>query len=51
MIGQGFPQVIPEEPANAESICRMPHQLAFRVYSFKEHDQLQFEKMIELMLS
>src|SRR6266699_7099899 len=44
MIGKWFPQVITNEPADAESICSMPHQLAFGADALEEHDELQLEK-------
>jgi hypothetical protein len=44
MIGKWFPQVIANEPADAESICSMPHQLASGSDALEEHDELQLEK-------
>src|SRR5258708_2107050 len=44
MIGQGLSKVVPQVPPDAQTISRMPHQLPFRAYPFKEHHQLQFEE-------
>jgi|SRR5215469_15894347 len=44
MVGQLLVQVIPQVPADAEPISRMPHQEPFRAYSLKKHDELQFEE-------
>src|SRR5260370_28630345 len=44
MIGQGLTHIIAQIPQNAEPVCRMAHQLAFRAYPLKKHDELQFEE-------
>jgi hypothetical protein len=44
MVRQGLAQIVPQIPPHTEPIRCMPYQLAFRAYSFKEHDELQFEE-------
>src|SRR6266516_3155872 len=44
MIGKRFVEIIPQIPANAESICCMSHEEALGADVLKKHDQLQFEE-------
>src|SRR5690242_1153675 len=44
MIGYRFASIESNGPSDAEPISRMPHQLPFRAYPLKKHDEVQFEE-------
>src|SRR5262249_680138 len=44
MVRKRLTQIVPQIPAQAQSISRMPHELSFRAQSLEEHDELQFEE-------
>src|SRR5215217_621231 len=44
LVGQGLVQVVPEVPANAQTVCRDLHESALRADVLEEHHQLQTKK-------
>ena len=44
MVGQELVQVVPEIPANAQTVCRDLHEPALRADVLEEHHQLRTEE-------
>lgn len=44
VVRQGFVEIVPEIPSDAQAVLRVAHEEALRTNAFKKHHQLQFEK-------